>query len=716
MPSDDNEAKNSKEVYEFLRNLLSAERSFALLHCGSAFELPIQYVIANPTDVDIMYVETGFCALPVNVGLPATHNYRGKTVIVNTEGTYPGFARLYSPDYERMHRGHSNILENHYRHGPALTTTIICPQNIKFVDLVFRNLSSSRYREILCSRLLEMEVDRVFAIYCPCWPNEADEWKTRERPNGWPPKEGIDKVVASGCYFVAKPHQSSPEDDTQWRFSFSHAEVILIHSWTDVQKYIYHILRLIKSEVVKACGESHETVLCTYFFKTLMFWECERKSKEFWEDERVETSIRELLCIMIGWLIDGCYPNYFIPQSNLIFALTERVNFTKEIQLLLNYSESCIAQITTVWPRAYSKHVIGQIQVLVPEKVILYMNLMQLRHHRLNPLYPQTYTKLMKQLTERNSLLWRKASDLNKGIRNHIQLTKTRCPIRRNYFTRETLRHFILALMETGDECSKRFLFMGESFYEFLERFNSATDCKTQSDAAHNNIRKDSSDLRMRGNCRQSQLNTSVERDQNVHGRFTRCYSRLDDVDSKVKSRPSAKLEHLNASIQTILQKLLTYWVDDTSTTTRVISATYLANFYFTALHDYSTASLLCDKVLDFWGREAIFSERAFPIFITNESSSIFDEHFQTVLGLITLHRSINESLQDSSTVLVRIRPAQFLKYLRTQCKRCDGVDEPHIRYTFEHSDDLYKWYDTYEPLSEVFMSAVMHAGRSKFA
>src|SRR6218665_592689 len=673
MQSNENATDNSKEVSEFLRNLLLVGKGHVSLICGSACELPIQYMITNATDGDIMYIPTDLCALPVNVSAP--QHFQGKTLVVTTEGSHSGFARLCSPDCNFRYRRQESILKNHYKNGPAWTSNVNSGSHIDIINSVFKNLDSSQCRGIY-RRLLEMKMDRVYAICCPYWPKEADEWKARDRPNGWPTTEVVDKVVASGCYFVAKPHQSCPEDDTQWRFSFSQAEVILIHSWTDVQKYIYHILRLIKSDVVKACGGSDETFLCTYFFKTLMFWECERKPKEFWEDENIDNSVRELLCIMIEWLIDGCCPNYFIPQSNLIFALTERVNFTKEIQILVSYSESCIPQITTVWPRAYSKHAIGELQVLIPEKFILYISLLQLRHHRLNPVYPQTYTKLMKQLTERNSLLWRKASDLNKGIRNHIQLIKTCCPKRRNYFKRESLRHFISALMESGDECSKRFLSMGESFYEVLERFNSATDCKSQSVGAHDNIRKDSSDLHMRGNCRQSQLNTSVEWDQNVHGRFTRCYSRLDDVDSKVKSRSSAKLEHLNASIQTILQKLLTYWVDDTSTTTRVISATYLANFYFTALHDHNMASLLCDKVLDFWGREAIFSERAFPIFLTNESSSIVDDHFQTVLGLIILHRSFVESvesLQDNSIVLVRIRPYQFLKYLRFQCKRCDG-------------------------------------------
>ena len=74
--------------------------------------------------------------------------------------------------------------------------------------------------------------------------------------------------------------------------------------------------------------------------KTLMFWECEQKPKEFWEDERVETSVKELLCIMIEWLIDGCCPNYFIPDNNMISTATEEVDFTEEIQLLWFYINS----------------------------------------------------------------------------------------------------------------------------------------------------------------------------------------------------------------------------------------------------------------------------------------------------------------------------------------------------------------------------------------
>src|SRR6218665_2724967 len=342
MSNNENKTDNSKEVSEFLRNLLLVGKGHFSLLCGSACELPIQYVITNATDMDIMYIPTDLCALSLNVSTP--QNFQGKTLVVTTEDTHPGFARLCSPDCNLRYRRQESILKNHYKNGPAWTMDVNSGSHTDIINSVFKNLDSSLCRGIY-RRLLEMKMDRVFAICCPNWPNEASEWKIRDRPNGWPPTEVVEKVVASGCYFVAKPHKSCPEDDTQWRLSFSHAELILIHSWTDAQKYIYHILRLIKSDVVKACGGSDETVLCTYFFKTLMFWECERKPKEFWNDENVENCVRELLCIMIGWLIDGCYPNFFIPKSNMVLAQTDRVNFTKEIQLLLIRTKSCMTLV-----------------------------------------------------------------------------------------------------------------------------------------------------------------------------------------------------------------------------------------------------------------------------------------------------------------------------------------------------------------------------------
>jgi len=719
MQSNENDTDNSKEVSEFLRNLLLVGKGHVSLICGSAFELPIQYVMTNATDVDIMYIPTDLCALPVNVSAP--QHFQGKTLVVTTEGMHSGFARLCSLDCNLRYRRQESILKHHYKNGPAWTSNVNSGSHIDIINSVFKNLDSSQCRGIY-RRLLEMKMDRVYAICCPYWPKEADEWKTRDRPNGWPPTDVVDKVVASGCYFVAKPHQSCPEDDTQWRFSFSHAELILIHSWTDVQKYIYHILRLIKSDVVKACGGSDETFLCTYFFKTLMFWECERKPKDFWEDEHIENCVRELLCIMIGWLIDGCCPNYFIPNSNMISTLTERAEFTKETQLLLIYTKSCMT-LLTLWPKAYPKHAIGQMQVLIPEKARLYVYLVLVRDNYFNPVYPKTKTHMMKQLTERNCLLWRKASDLYKGILNHLQFMKTCCPMEKCHIKRVALNYFISSLRENVSDCLKRYISIGESIYEGLERFSTAADCEIQSGGAYNDIRNDSCDLNTRGNCQQSPIKTSLPRNAiNTQGRFVRCYSRLgngekDDVDSEIKS--NAAIDILNAFIQSLLLNVFANGVDNIRLATRVICLAYLTNFYYTALQDYNKVSALCDAVIAFpkdklRDGNLSFPERAFPIFITNELSSIFDEHFRTVLGLITLHRSIVDSLSDSSTVLVRIRPVQLIKYLKMQCKRCEGLDKPEISENFKLRHIFNEWRDTYEPLSETFMLAVLHASRCR--
>ena len=325
----DTENGKPKAFCAFLLNLLQGSQPFAGMMTGSFFELPIQYAIAYATDMDFMYISTDICALPFNMSTP--RKFRGTSFTICTNDRYPGFARLYTTDGKMLHKPRMNLSSYHETNGPAYTRLV--NSNGGQLDQTFFPDRSSWFSKASI-RLSGLKTDRVIAVYCPCWPSVADEWETRERPSGWPPKEVIARVVSSGCHFVAKPHHINPNDDTQWRFSFSQAEIILIHTWTDVQKYIYHILRLIKSEVVKA---SDETIICTYFFKTLMFWECERKSKEFWDDENVEKSVCELLCIMIGWLIDGCCPNYFIPKNSMIHALVPAFA-NKEIQLLLTFA------------------------------------------------------------------------------------------------------------------------------------------------------------------------------------------------------------------------------------------------------------------------------------------------------------------------------------------------------------------------------------------
>ena len=167
---------------------------------------------------------------------------------------------------------------------------------------------------------------------------------------------------------------------------------------------------------------------------------------------------------------------------------------------------------------------------------------------------------------------------------------------------------------------------------------------------------------------------------------------------------------------------MLAMGVNCATTSGRVINLVYLANFYYTALRDYYRVAVICDRVTHFPGgclKDAIttlsFDEQAFPIFITNELSAIFDDNFRTVLGLITLHRYIVDSAKSNSGILIRIRPSQYLMYLKIQCKIWKGVDESEIKAYFKRKNPVHLGYDAFEPLSEVFMSAVLHASRCQY-
>ena len=121
----------------------------------------------------------------------------------------------------------------------------------------------------------------------------------RTRHHGCPSKSVIKQVVRYGCDFVGVAHKLSTNRNgtNEWRFSFSKAESTLIQSWTGSQRVVYRALRLIHKIVQQIAneGQQRETVLCTYYFKTLMLWACEELPPEFWTDSSLVETVRHLL-------------------------------------------------------------------------------------------------------------------------------------------------------------------------------------------------------------------------------------------------------------------------------------------------------------------------------------------------------------------------------------------------------------------------------------
>src|SRR6218665_156888 len=355
----------SKEFRIFLRHALEQDVHEGLHRCmtlvtGSVAELPCKYISENLSDLDLMHIKMYLLSVSSSNEIPI--DFRGTVYIIETVGVHPGFARLRFAASTERSEYERNLLVKRFLdtdefiskdwqiNGPANTSSIFTFKQVKeFIDSDGLNLGMRDLE-------LGLSIDMVSSIPCKSWPRVSAEWITRKRPYSWPSQINIDRIVSEGCHLIPKPHFSNRLDKTVFRFSFSVAEITLIHTWSSIQKYIYHILRLVKSKIVKQC-ESHgrKSPLCTYYFKTLMLWACENRSPEFWDESRIAKSVVELLCEMIEWLIEKNCPNYFIPDNNMVCHFPDYMRFEEEISMLLSFNESIISKLVANVPMAANK-------------------------------------------------------------------------------------------------------------------------------------------------------------------------------------------------------------------------------------------------------------------------------------------------------------------------------------------------------------------------
>ena len=264
-----------------------------------------------------MRVYPNFHAIPRHVKLP--DNSAMQYFHIDTQKSHVGFCRL---QYHNENRFYACCRTGF--HGPARTSLLS-----DWIDV------ASIFNGIMPNFVdfHKVTLDQVNAVFCPYWPAEATDWMTRISVSGWPDKNLKDHIMRGGCHLVAKSHHTEPEDDTQWRYSFSQAEIILVNSWSDVQKYIYHILRVIKGRITKKCNTPEQSIFNNYFFKTIMLWASEKKPVKFWNKESIDSSIAELLGQAIECLIDRECQHYFISQVNILDEALES-DMSKDISSL----------------------------------------------------------------------------------------------------------------------------------------------------------------------------------------------------------------------------------------------------------------------------------------------------------------------------------------------------------------------------------------------
>jgi len=297
----------------------NAEIDFISLVTGSAAEFYIEPMLPYAGDIDVMFHDSRELAIPRGhpppTKLPAKfHDYVTLYEIVDSH--LPGYVYLklryllsesieddmyYCVENDEELYLSNMFFYNRDYHGPAVVATGVSRGPVKLLS-----------------------TDEVRCVTCLSWPSQAADWPIRHRNYGWPDSVTVDHVVNNGCDVVGVAHRQCKQHElmgrSQWRLSFSRAEIVLINSWMPVQQIVYHMLRFfLKTKRLTDSADNSERVMSNYHIKTLMLWTSELKPRSWWtEPLNLVRICVELLHILSVCFIDTCCPHYFVNNCNLV--------------------------------------------------------------------------------------------------------------------------------------------------------------------------------------------------------------------------------------------------------------------------------------------------------------------------------------------------------------------------------------------------------------
>ena len=159
--------------------------------------------------------------------------------------------------------------------------------------------------------IVRFEGDFIFSLRCLEWPHCADKWITRNR--FWPNHYVIQKIVNKRCLLVPRPSDNHPNSELEWRISFSEAEVILSKYIPDSARRVFLALKIIYKDHLKFVYPG----LKTYHLKTLFYWEMEKHSLSYWNEEDCDEMFLTLLTKLQCCIAENYLSHYWIDGVNL---------------------------------------------------------------------------------------------------------------------------------------------------------------------------------------------------------------------------------------------------------------------------------------------------------------------------------------------------------------------------------------------------------------
>ena len=176
------------------------------------------------------------------------------------------------------------------------------------------------------------ETDNVHCIHYDMWPNSANSFITRCKPNNWPSNSMLEDIKRQGCEVASVVHHESENNDIQWRISFP-GEQTLFFDLSHVQILCYALIKII----LKAnLNTSQREVVSSFHIKHVIFWCVERCSCQ-WVDSNSINCLNICLAKLIQMITAKHIPHYFIESRNLFNSkMTEKLS-TEIVDILSKY-------------------------------------------------------------------------------------------------------------------------------------------------------------------------------------------------------------------------------------------------------------------------------------------------------------------------------------------------------------------------------------------
>ena len=237
-------------------------------------------------------------------------------MVIETENSPPGHLQLRDIGTGKLvsmlHNGPDSDVFYFTRNGPASTWTS------KNTDL-------------------RISYDKVGYFSCSSWPPVALRWIDRKRYCNWPSIVTIQTIVSKGCRIVHKSHELSKNKVTEFRFSFSEAELILFKTLTRDQRKCFIAFKAVMKHIIyKLVNKTRDEIkLNSYCLKTIFLWACETIPANYWQATNGwSMCLLYLIDQLLSCLERGNLPGYFIPESNLLDAMKWSRPFFDEIEKL----------------------------------------------------------------------------------------------------------------------------------------------------------------------------------------------------------------------------------------------------------------------------------------------------------------------------------------------------------------------------------------------